>query len=111
LISAKYNKTPAQRLIRWNLQLGTVPLPKTNQRKHVEDDLDVVDFEISDDELATLSSLKSAIRHSARFLTRKRFPTWTCSTSSNDKRTDTELLIGFQPGYGSGIGSCNLSSC
>jgi len=56
-ISAKYDKTPAQRLIRWNLQLGTVPLPKANQRKHLEEDLDVVDFEISDDELGTLSSL------------------------------------------------------
>ena len=26
-IAAKYDQTPAQLLIRWNLQLGTIPLP------------------------------------------------------------------------------------
>src|SRR5215208_4965043 len=64
-ISAKYDKTPAQRLIRWNLQLGTVPLPKANQRKHLEEDLDLVDFEISDDELGTLSGLNERTIESA----------------------------------------------
>ena len=30
-MAARYGKTPAQLLIRWNLQLGVVPLPKANQ--------------------------------------------------------------------------------
>jgi 2,5-diketo-D-gluconate reductase A len=44
-------------LIRWNLQRGTVPLPKANQRGHLEEDIDVFDFEISSEDLASLSDL------------------------------------------------------
>lgn len=47
-LAKKYNKTPAQILIRWNLQLGTVPLPKANQKKHLEENIDVFNFEIKD---------------------------------------------------------------
>lgn len=56
-IAATYGKTPAQVLIRWNLQLGTVPLPKANQRAHLEENIDVFDFEISEDDMAALGSL------------------------------------------------------
>jgi 2,5-diketo-D-gluconate reductase A len=55
--SSKYGKTAAQMLIRWNLQRGTVPLPKANQRGHLEEDIDVFDFEISSEDLASLSDL------------------------------------------------------
>ena len=50
-----YNKTPAQILIRWNLQLGTVPLPKANSQQHLRENIDVFDFEISDDDMSSLS--------------------------------------------------------
>jgi diketogulonate reductase-like aldo/keto reductase len=51
----KYLKNPAQILIRWNLQLGTVPLPKANNKEHVKENLDVFDFEISDEDMQKLS--------------------------------------------------------
>jgi len=56
-LADKYGKSPAQILIRWNLQLGTVPLPKANQREHVAENLDVFDFEISKEDMRLLSSL------------------------------------------------------
>jgi diketogulonate reductase-like aldo/keto reductase len=56
VISKRYDKTPAQVLIRWNLQRGTVPLPKANNIEHLKDDLDVFDFELSDEDMATLNS-------------------------------------------------------
>ncbi|UUP16736.1 aldo/keto reductase [Nitratireductor thuwali] len=56
-VADSHGKTPAQVLIRWNLQLGTVPLPKANQEKHLHEDLDVFDFSLSDDEMNTLSQL------------------------------------------------------
>lgn len=56
-LTEKYNKTSPQILLRWNLQLGTVPLPKANKREHLEENIDVFDFEISDDDMARLSSL------------------------------------------------------
>lgn len=56
-LSKKYGKTEAQLLIRWNLQLGTVPLPKANSREHLQENINVFDFEISADDMATLNGL------------------------------------------------------
>jgi len=55
-IASKYNKTPAQVLIRWNLQRGTVPLPKANQREHLKENINVFDFEISTDDMSSINS-------------------------------------------------------
>ena len=40
-IAQKYNKTSAQVLVRWNLQGGTVPLPKANQTEHLKENMHV----------------------------------------------------------------------
>ena len=56
-MAARYGKTPAQLLIRWNLQLGVVPLPKANQVRHQRDNLNVFDFEISTQDMARLNGL------------------------------------------------------
>jgi 2,5-diketo-D-gluconate reductase A len=56
-IAAHYHRSPAQVLIRWNLQLGTVPLPKANRRTHLEENIDVFGFELSDEDMAALSTL------------------------------------------------------
>ncbi|WEX74355.1 aldo/keto reductase [Sinorhizobium numidicum] len=56
-IATKYGKSPAQLLIRWNLQRATVPIPKANQRQHLEENIDVFDFEISEHDLETLNGL------------------------------------------------------
>ena len=47
-VAARCNKSPAQILIRWNVQLGTNPIPKANQKKHLEENISVFDFEISE---------------------------------------------------------------
>jgi len=57
VIAQKYNKTPAQVLIRWNLQLGTVPLPKANQPEHLVENIDVFDFEIAASDMAQLNGM------------------------------------------------------
>jgi 2,5-diketo-D-gluconate reductase A len=56
-LASKYHKSPAQILLRWNLQLGTVPLPKANQKKHVAENIDVFDFEIRAEDMALLREL------------------------------------------------------
>jgi diketogulonate reductase-like aldo/keto reductase len=56
-IAKKYNKTPAQILIRWNLQLETVPLPKANQKDHLKENIDVFDFEIKGEDINLLNGL------------------------------------------------------
>jgi diketogulonate reductase-like aldo/keto reductase len=56
-MAARYGKTPAQLLIRWNLQLGVVPLPKANHTQHQRENLDVFDFEIRQADMSKLRSL------------------------------------------------------
>ncbi|MGH7158268.1 MAG: aldo/keto reductase [Candidatus Saccharimonadales bacterium] len=56
-IARKYGKETAQVLVRWNLQLGTVPLPKANQLAHLKANIDVFDFKLSDDDMVRLGSL------------------------------------------------------
>lgn len=51
------NKTPAHVLIRWSLQSGVVPIPKANRRDHLEENLDVFDFELTDEQMAALNDL------------------------------------------------------
>lgn len=56
-IAAAYGRTPAQILIRWNLQLGVVPIVKANSVQHLEENLGVFDFEISDAHMKELNDL------------------------------------------------------
>jgi diketogulonate reductase-like aldo/keto reductase len=56
-MAARYGRTPAQLLIRWNLQLGVVPLPKANHANHQRDNLHVFDFEISQVDMNKLRTL------------------------------------------------------
>lgn len=62
-IADRYGRSPAQVMIRWNLQRGTVPLPKANSPDHLEENIEVFDFEISEADLARLDRLNE--RYSA----------------------------------------------
>lgn len=56
-IADKYRKNPAQILVRWNLQLGTVPITKANRREHLEEDIDVFDFELTKQDIKKMHNL------------------------------------------------------
>ncbi len=56
-MAARYGKTPAQLLIRWNLQMGVVPIPKANHVQHQRENLHVFDFEILPQDMARLNAL------------------------------------------------------
>ncbi|EGN97295.1 hypothetical protein SERLA73DRAFT_57080 [Serpula lacrymans var. lacrymans S7.3] len=56
-LAKKYNKEPAQILIRWSLQKGFVPLPKSSNPDRIVSNLQVYDFEILEEDMAKLSAL------------------------------------------------------
>lgn len=56
-ISERHGRSPAQVLVRWNLQSGTVPIPKANRSSHLEENIDVFDFELDERDIARLSNL------------------------------------------------------
>ena len=54
-LAYKYEKTNAQILIKWSLQTGHIPLPKTANVERLAGNLDVFGFEISKEDIATIS--------------------------------------------------------
>ncbi|MCT6903127.1 MAG: aldo/keto reductase, partial [Lactobacillus sp.] len=59
-VAQHYDKSPAQVLLRWSLQHGFVPLPKSVHRERLESNLQVFDFTISEEDMAKLDGLHGA---------------------------------------------------
>ena len=49
--------TPAQAILRWHLQLGAIPVPKSATPERQRENLDVFGFELTDDEAAAITAL------------------------------------------------------
>ncbi|CAK7264703.1 hypothetical protein SEPCBS119000_001129 [Sporothrix epigloea] len=56
-LSNQYKCTPAQLLVRWSLQHGMVPLPKSVRKARMEENASINGFEISSTDLAKLDAL------------------------------------------------------
>jgi 2,5-diketo-D-gluconate reductase A len=50
--------TPSQAVLRWHIQLGSIPLPKSGDAARQRENLDVFGFELSDEEMLAISSLE-----------------------------------------------------
>lgn len=55
--AAATGKTPAQVILRWQLQLGNLPIPKSASPQRQRENLDVFDFELDDAAMAAISGL------------------------------------------------------
>ncbi|EPQ52901.1 Aldo/keto reductase [Gloeophyllum trabeum ATCC 11539] len=56
-LAQKYGKTPAQIAVRWSLQKGFVPLPKSANPERVVANAQVFDFSLADEDVAKLDAL------------------------------------------------------
>ena len=61
-IAEAQGKTPAQVLIRWNLQLDNVVIPRSSSPERIKSNFEVFDFELTDDQVATLNGLDDGTR-------------------------------------------------
>ena len=57
-LAEKYGKTVAQLCIRWCLQNGTLPLPKSVTPSRIVENTDVFDFAISDEDMARINAME-----------------------------------------------------
>ena len=55
-IGRKYGKTPAQVMLRWNLQRGVTVIPKSVHIERMRENLDVFDFELDADDMASIKA-------------------------------------------------------
>ncbi|WP_371825509.1 aldo/keto reductase [Pontibacillus sp. ALD_SL1] len=56
-LAEKYNKTAAQIVIRWDLQIGIVTIPKSTKQHRIQENADVFDFELTDEEVVKITEL------------------------------------------------------
>jgi D-xylose reductase len=56
-IAQQHRRSPAQVLLRWGVQRGTVVIPKSTRMERLRENLAVFDFELTDDEMAAISGL------------------------------------------------------
>lgn len=56
-LGGKYHKSPAQIILRWETQRGIVPVPKAATYAHLMENVSIFDFEMTEDELASVEAL------------------------------------------------------
>ena len=80
-LGKKYGKTPAQVILRWHTQMGFAVIPGSKNVDHIRDNLNILDFTLTDDEMAEIAKLDTDTRYY--------------------HRTDEQLAMfaGWQPAY------------
>ena len=61
-LAERYGKTPAQVVLRWHVQLGNIVFPKSMRPERMRENIDVFDFELSDDDMQAVSGLDTGTR-------------------------------------------------
>lgn len=60
-LAGKYQRSIAQVCIRWSLQRGYLPLPKSVTPSRIQENLKVFDFELSDEDVQLIADLKGCV--------------------------------------------------
>jgi 2,5-diketo-D-gluconate reductase A len=61
-IAAHHDRTPAQIILRWHLQIGNVVIPKSATPSRIRENFELFDFSLSEDDLAAIERLDSGER-------------------------------------------------
>lgn len=62
-LGQKYGKSPAQVILRWHTQMGFVVIPGSKNVAHIKDNLDILDFTLTDEEMAEIATLDKDKRY------------------------------------------------
>ena len=62
-LGEKYGKSPAQIILRWHTQMGFVVIPGSKNVDHIKDNLDIMDFRMTEEEMARIAQLDRGERY------------------------------------------------
>jgi len=62
-IAEAHDRTAAQVIVHWHLQAGYIAIPGSSDPGHIAENIDVFDFELTDDEMAHLAELDTGARY------------------------------------------------
>ena len=76
-LGKKYGKSSAQVILRWHTQMGFIVIPGSKNVDHIRDNLDILDFSLTDDEMAQIAKLNKGVRYYNRTDAQlKQFAAW-----------------------------------
>ncbi|MNB79609.1 putative oxidoreductase YtbE [compost metagenome] len=62
-LAAKYNRTPAQIVLRWDIQQGVITIPKSVHEKRIRENAGIFDFTLSDEDVKAIEDLNKNQRY------------------------------------------------
>lgn len=62
-LGKKYGKTPAQVILRWHTQMGFVVIPGSRNVDHIKDNLDIMDFRLTEEEMVEIAKMDKGERY------------------------------------------------
>lgn len=57
-LAEKYKKTVAEVILKWHIQRGVIPIPKSSNEGRIKENFDVFDFNISEEDMKKIESLQ-----------------------------------------------------
>ena len=58
-LANKYNKSPAQVILKWHIQMGFIVIPGSKNIEHIKDNINIYDFNLTDKDMALISKLNN----------------------------------------------------
>ncbi|MBR0383359.1 MAG: aldo/keto reductase [Eubacteriaceae bacterium] len=62
-LAETYGKSPAQIILRWHTQMGFVVIPGSKNVDHIQDNLNIMDFRLTDEDMANIAKLDKNERY------------------------------------------------
>ena len=62
VLARKYNKSISQIILRWHIQNSVIPVPRSSRKEGLQENIDVFDFELSDDEMQAIDNINMDLR-------------------------------------------------
>ena len=76
-LANKYNKTPAQIILRWHIEEGNSVFPKSTNPIHIQENFDIFDFALTDEDMREIAKLDNGTRYyTADLEEQKHFLSW-----------------------------------
>ncbi len=61
-LSKKYDKSPVQIMLRWHIEHGLIPIPRSENPKHIRENIEIFDFSLTPQEVAEIDRLDDGYR-------------------------------------------------
>lgn len=62
-LAEKYNKTSAQIILRWQIQVGYIVIPGSSNSEHIAENYNIFDFQLSNDDMKSIANINKNQRY------------------------------------------------